>query len=104
MSKLNISRRDEGDWHILRLEGFVDAQTFADFEEELARLVEPGKHKIELDLEKLTYINSTGLGLLMATHRQVRQHGGRLLLSNVPEKVTNVFTFIGILSIMKRQR
>jgi anti-anti-sigma factor len=59
---------------ILRLEGYVDAHTFTDFEEELTKLVEGGHYSLLLDLEKLTYINSTGLGLLMATFRQVRQH------------------------------
>jgi anti-anti-sigma factor len=101
MSELNISRHEEGDWHILRLEGFVDAQTLADLEEELTWLVEQGKYRIKVDLEKLTYINSTSLGLLMATYRQVRQHGGRLVLDNVSDKITNILNFLGFYRLLR---
>ncbi|MDQ3813002.1 MAG: STAS domain-containing protein [Armatimonadota bacterium] len=81
--------------HILRLEGYVDAHTFTDFEEELTKLVEGGHYNLLLDLEKLTYINSTGLGLLMATFRQVRQHQGDLVIARMSDKITNIFNLLG---------
>ena len=81
--------------HILRLEGYVDAHTFTDFEEELTKLVEGGHYNLLLDLEKLTYINSTGLGLLMATFRQVRQHQGDLVIAKMSDKITNIFNLLG---------
>jgi len=80
---------------ILRLEGYVDAHTFTDFEEELTKLVEGGHYNLLLDLEKLTYINSTGLGLLMATFRQVRQHQGDLVIARMSDKITNIFNLLG---------
>jgi anti-anti-sigma factor len=86
----------EKDVHILRLEGYVDAHTFTEFEEELTRLTDKEKHyNLLLDLEKLTYINSTGLGLLMATFRQVRQHGGDLVIAKMSDKITNIFNLLG---------
>ena len=84
------------DVHILRLEGYVDAHTFTEFEEELTRLTDKEKqYNLLLDLEKLTYINSTGLGLLMATFRQVRQHGGDLVIAKMSDKITNIFNLLG---------
>jgi anti-anti-sigma factor len=80
---------------VLRLEGYVDAHTFTEFEEELTKLVEAGHHNLLLDLEKLTYINSTGLGLLMATFRQVRQHNGDLVIAKMSDKITNIFNLLG---------
>ena len=80
---------------VLRLEGYVDAHTFAEFEEELTKLVEDGYYNLLLDLEKLTYINSTGLGLLMATFRQVRQHQGDLVIAKMSDKITNIFNLLG---------
>lgn len=80
---------------VLRLEGYVDAHTFTDFEEELTKLVEAGNYNLLLDLEKLTYINSTGLGLLMATFRQVRQHSGDLVIAKMSDKITNIFNLLG---------
>jgi len=86
---------NERDVQILRLEGYVDAHTFTDFEEELTKLVEGGHYNLLLDLEKLTYINSTGLGLLMATFRQVRQYQGDLVIAKMSDKITNIFNLLG---------
>lgn len=83
------------DVSILRLEGYVDAHTFTDFEEELTKLVEGGHYNLLLDLEKLTYINSTGLGLLMATFRQARQGHGDLVIAKMSDKITNIFNLLG---------
>ena len=86
---------DSREVQVLRLEGYVDAHTFAEFEEELTKLVEDGSYNLLLDLEKLTYINSTGLGLLMATFRQVRQHQGDLVIAKMSDKITNIFNLLG---------
>ena len=92
----------EKDIHILRLEGYVDAHTFAEFEEELTRLTDKEKqYHLLLDLEKLTYINSTGLGLLMATFRQVRQHGGDLVIAKMSDKITNIFNLLGFSRLIR---
>ena len=91
----NAQSASAPDIEILRLEGYVDAHTFTDFEEELTKLVEGGHYHLLLDLEKLTYINSTGLGLLMATFRQVRQHGGDLVIAKMSDKITNIFNLLG---------
>ena len=99
MKELKIEQESQNvnnqDVHILRLEGYVDAHTFTEFEEELTQLVESGKYHLLLDLEKLTYINSTGLGLLMATFRQVRQHSGDLVIAKMSDKITNIFNLLG---------
>ncbi|HVF10215.1 MAG TPA: STAS domain-containing protein [Abditibacteriaceae bacterium] len=86
---------DSREVQVLRLEGYVDAHTFAEFEEELTKLIEDGSYNLLLDLEKLTYINSTGLGLLMATFRQVRQHQGDLVIAKMSDKITNIFNLLG---------
>lgn len=85
----------ENEVRIVRLEGYVDAHTFTDFEEELTKLVEAGHFRLLLDLERLTYINSTGLGLLMATFRQVRQQQGDLVIAKMSDKITNIFNLLG---------
>lgn len=91
----SATKAGECEVKVLRLEGYVDAHTFTEFEEELTRLVEGGQYNLLLDLEKLTYINSTGLGLLMATFRQVRQHGGDLVIAKMSDKITNIFNLLG---------
>ena len=96
MSNLSITRREQDGWHVLTLAGAVDASTFQDFEEALTQLAEGGALWLQLELGELRAINSTGLGLLLATHRQLRQHGGRLEIRGLSAEITNVFNLLGL--------
>jgi anti-sigma B factor antagonist len=55
---------------------------------ELVRdLVEKGIRKIVLNLRHVTYIDSTGLGELVACLTTVENHGGQMRVCNVIERV-----------------
>lgn len=100
MSGLKIHRYNEGDWCVIQLEGVVDASTFQGLEEALIQLVEAGNYHLKLDLERLVSINSTGLGLILATHRQVRRFGGRLVVDKVGDNISEIFNLLGFLSLI----
>ena len=95
MSHLHIARHEADGWQVLRLEGDVDAHTFPDFEDELTRLLRRGDVFIKLDLERVNSINSTGLGLLLATFRQARQRGGKIVIARASQKVRDILLLLG---------
>ena len=84
--------------HILRPEGFIDAHTFPVFEEAVTQFVEAGHYHLQIDCEKLTSINSTALGLLVATWRQVHQYGGTLVIdiSKASDKLKKILRSLGM--------
>jgi len=59
----------------------------------------PGRN-LHLDLGRLEYLSSTGLGLLVALHHQVRAAGGRLSLLNVAAPVYEVFSVTRLTSLL----
>ena len=101
MDKLRIEHDEEGDWHILRLSGGVDGSTFVLLEQALSKAVESGCHNVRLDFQNLHYINSTGLGLLLAAHRQVRQQGNKIVIDNkMNDKMADFFNALGFSKLM----
>ena len=81
-SKLQISRQDHGEVAVLRLSGEIrmndgDLALGRSLDELLAV---PGR-KIVLDLSNVSYINSSGVGRLVAEAKRVRQRGGVLCLA-----------------------
>jgi stage II sporulation protein AA (anti-sigma F factor antagonist) len=62
-----------------------------------------GQH-LCLDLGRLNYISSSGLGLLLALYGHVRMAGGRLSLCNVRETVYEVFAVTRLNSILDVRR
>jgi anti-anti-sigma factor len=49
-----------------------------------------------LDLGKLEYISSAGLGVLLRTHKRLMGDGGGLKLVNVNSHINDVFMYSGL--------
>ena len=48
-----------------------------------------------LDLEKLTYISSAGLGVLLKTHKRLMSSGSGIKLINVSHHIHDIFCYSG---------
>lgn len=78
------------------LEGRLDAETFASFDEtmrDITPLVDNGGTLV-LDLSALDYISSAGLRSLAVLRKQMRDRNGRTLLLNPPPQVRKVFDIV----------
>jgi anti-anti-sigma factor len=96
------TKRGNGNiFHVLRLEGIVDKHTIQEFQEELAEQVDDGHYNLLLDCEKLAYMNSPGLGLLITTCHQVRDHEGDLLIAKMNPKMKSIFHVLGFNHVIR---
>jgi anti-sigma B factor antagonist len=59
---------------------------------------------LHLDLGKLEYMTSTGLGLFLSLHQEVREFGGRLHLLNVREPIYELFALTRLDGILDVRR
>ncbi|MBD3174367.1 MAG: anti-sigma factor antagonist [Armatimonadia bacterium] len=79
---------------IVEVAGEVDSASAEQFREQLVSLIEgPTKHLI-VNLADLTYINSSGLGALVAGYKRVRSLDGTLKLCNVRGSIAEVMKLI----------
>ncbi len=67
--------------------GGPDAMSLND---EVRRLIEGGKKKFIIDMGSVEHINSSGLGILIASLNVVRQAGGDLKVANVSPRVLDL--------------
>ncbi len=103
MPALVIEREEENIWHILRLCGYVDTHTFSTLEEVLSQEVETECGHLKIDCQQLEFIDSTGLGLLMAAYRQLSEHGGNLMIENLNDKMSKIFNLLGFDELIRNQ-
>ncbi len=94
---LDVSDRDG--WAVLAVSGEVDVATVPRLREELHRLVADGKHRIIVDLDKVDFLDSTGLGVLVGGLKRVRAHDGELVLVCTQSRVTKVFEVTGLTKV-----
>ena len=64
-------------------------------------LIEQGKKCVVIDLGKVDWMNSTGLGLLISGLTTLRKSGGELKLANVTDKIQSLLTITKLVTIFK---
>jgi anti-sigma B factor antagonist len=100
--KLSFEKRDATKGYIvLSLIGDLDMWTLPRAKEQINELVENGKVKIVLDLERTNYIDSSGLGFFIGTLKKLRDTGGELVLINLNAYIYGIFQLIQLQHIIK---
>lgn len=75
--KTNMTRVE--DVVAIHLEGEMDFYSVRLLESRLKKLIDAGIDRIVIDVHKLSYLDTSGLGLLTNTHTQLREVGGALV-------------------------
>lgn len=81
---------------IVELNGSVDPSSIDDFDAIFDDLLEKGSIRIVMDLAKLKYINSTGMGMMVQYYDQLADEGGGLVLMTVQAKIILVLEMLGL--------
>jgi anti-sigma B factor antagonist len=92
---MQISVKMTNDVKVLAFEGRLDTQTSPDAQQQLTRLVEEGETKILVNLEKVDYISSAGLRVLLVVAKQLKTTDGELRICSLNEVVKEVFDISG---------
>ncbi|MBO6535296.1 MAG: STAS domain-containing protein [Balneolaceae bacterium] len=95
MKNFSIAKRQVDQISVLDISGELDAHTASQLENSLKALIESKNIKIIVNCAKLDYIASAGLGVFMAYIEDVRGLGGDIKLSNMNDRVYNVFDLLG---------
>jgi anti-sigma B factor antagonist len=82
--------------HILIPRGEVDILTAPQIGRRLLGLVDSGKTLMVVDLSKVTFMDSTGIGVLLDALRQLSIRHGRLALVCPTERVLRPFQVSGL--------
>ncbi len=75
---------------VIPLEGRFSAQAASEVRQTLKQVIDFGYPNLLIDLAQVTFMDSTGLGVLVSTLHKCRAAGGTLCLCNVPEAVSMV--------------
>ena len=84
---------------VVRLEGEVDVYTAPKLKSRLIDLVDQGKFKIIVDLEKVDFMDSSGLGVLVGGLKRVRSHDGSIALICNQENILKIFRITGLVKV-----
>lgn len=86
---------------VAEIDGYLDAHTVIGFETQMNSLIEAGARRIIIDLEKLNYISSAGIGALIGLVQRLRRAGGDLVLVRPSQKVHKILNLLGFTEIFR---
>jgi len=95
MAEFNTVIIDKGEISVIRVSGYLDAHTAPTLENNFTDLIDQNKFKIVVNFQDLAYISSAGLGVFMAYIEKIRDNSGDIKLTNMNEKVYNIFDLLG---------
>jgi len=94
------TQADANDRYTVSVRGELDVATSPGLRGELHALVERGARSVTLDLSGTTFIDSSGLGVLVGALKRLREAGGEsIALSGMQDQVRKVFEITGLTTL-----
>ena len=94
--ELSLAARTLPDHVVLEVGGEIDVYTAPKLRERLIELVNSGQKHVVVDLGRVEFLDSTGLGVLVGAHRRLRAREGSLHLVCPHERLLKVFRITGL--------
>lgn len=81
---------------ILEVEGEIDVYTSPQLKQELVKQAESGTKHLIINLSKVEYLDSTGLGVLIGGLKRLREVEGNLALVGPGMRILRIFEITGL--------
>lgn len=86
-----VEHRVEKDLTIVKISGEIDVFTSPRLREMLLEIIDDGAAHLVVDLSEVTFLDSTGLGVLVGIYHRLRARDGSMSFMGVNDRVRRVF-------------
>jgi anti-sigma B factor antagonist len=99
MTELNLSVQRHGDHATIQVGGEVDIATCPQLQAVLRELVDRGFHQLIIDLEQVSFLDCSGIRVLVDALRRVQAHRGSVRLVRPTSPVWRVLALTGMTTV-----
>jgi anti-sigma B factor antagonist len=89
--KFAVEHRVEKELTVVRISGEIDVFTSPRLREELLGIIDGGAQHLVVDLGEVTFLDSTGLGVLVGIYHRLRARDGTMSFVGANDRVRRVF-------------
>lgn len=93
---ISVTTSEAGGVNIVHVSGEIDVASAAVLRDALEALIADGRRRLTLDLGGVTFMDSTGLGIVVGRLKKLARHGGTLTVAASHERVLRVFAITGL--------
>jgi anti-sigma B factor antagonist len=98
---MEISQREVGEIVVLDISGEIDLYNAPEIKDIISQLIEDQKYNVIINLEKVSYIDSSGIGALISSLSNLKKYQGGLKIINVYASVRKVFELTKLTSFFE---
>lgn len=98
---MDITKRTKDEVVILDISGEIDLYNAPEIKDIINSLIEEKKFNVIINLEKVTYIDSSGIGALISSLSNLKKYQGGLKIINVFASVRKVFELTKLTSFFE---
>jgi anti-sigma B factor antagonist len=100
MAELDVTERQAGDVSVLDLSGSIRiGEGAVALRDAVRKLTNEGKKNVLLNLGGVNYMDSSGVGELIANYTTLSRDGGQLKLLNLTDKIQNLLVITKLLTV-----
>ena len=96
---LSLDTRHENGHTIIEVGGEIDVYTAPKLRDRITELVADGNFHLVVDMERVDFLDSTGLGVLVGGLKKVRAHDGSMQLICTQERLLKIFRITGLAKV-----
>ena len=97
---MEVKILDQNGEKVVVIEGRVDTVTAPELEMKVSPIWATPSITLVFDCEKLEYLSSSGLRIILSAHKQVTAKGGKFILRNLSREVRSVIDLTGFSRIL----
>ena len=99
---INITDTEKGGVKVVALTGEMDESTIENMKAQIDPILDDnGTKTLIFDLKNLSFMNSKGIGYLVAVHTHLAKNEKQIILANANDPVMDVISLVGLTSIIK---
>lgn len=93
---MHLSTRTAGDFEIVEVTGEIDVYTAPRLREAIVELVDSGHRQLIVDVERVEFLDSTGLGVLVGGLKKLQEANGTLDIVCSQDRIRKIFAITGL--------
>jgi anti-sigma B factor antagonist len=94
--ELALTSRTIETFEVIEVGGEIDVYTAPRLREAIVAAIEAGHTRLIIDVRKVDFLDSTGLGVLVGALKRVRSDGGSLDIVCTQERILKIFQITGL--------
>jgi anti-sigma B factor antagonist len=93
---MEIKARNSGKWRVLDISGHIKGGEVGQFRAEVQKALAEKKLQLAANLKEVGFIDSSGVGMLITCHQDLKAAGGRLVLMSLSDDIYDLFEMTSI--------